>query len=878
MPFGLNLDDEVLGRGHAFISEELGCWIWLDAMGWHVRFMGDTGIHSYVCSLEVHGEMLGYSGRYVEVGDSIVYAGDLLVFSGDLGPGDFEDGLDLVLGMDGSVEVHDGQASYGSVGSGDVTGWYDVEYLSGGVGDGLGVWYEISISDGGGGNWSDWFRLDVLDGDLVGERIEFVSLGGDTTGVTYGLRNSGGGGLSGVEGRLRGLSGVEVTDSVSVYGELCSGCYSEGDSYRVRELGGPVSYEVYLEDAYGRVWRDTIDVRTVAPISGLEGRVGAYDVILSWNPSSDSLLQGYDIYRAEIQGGPYEMTGLVDGHAIYVDDGLSSEEDYYYYVCVRDSMGNLSAPSETIEVWTGAPTMPGWPTGAQNAMPSAVTLADLDGDDDLELIMGSKDEHVYVWDHEGAILGGWPKPVGEEVWSGAATVNLDGDPELEIIFGTNGGDIYAWNMDGSGVRFADGLFKSVGGDVRGGPAVDDIDGDMDLEVVVGNTYGQIYVMHDDGAGYLQNNGFFAQGSGSIYGSPALADLDDDGDIEIIAGTMGGYIYAWHHDGTGFLDSTGLFSSPGAVYGSVAVGDIDDNGDLEIVCGAAFGRSVKVYNDDGSMYMGWPESLDGDIYASPALADLDGDNKLDIVIGSHRGDFDDSASVYVFDYRGDLRAGWPLTFSGDFFASPVVGDISGDGLPDIVIVSNNGHVYAWHADATPVNGWPRYMGYELYGSPGLGDIDNDGDVEVVAVGYDALVHVFDCSTPYSSDFMEWPKMNNDLYNSGLYHGPSRAGVDPGDKEVLPVKVSLAGYPNPAISTVGIRLGVPSTQANEAFSIDVFDVRGRHLRQVHSGELEPGFHEFHWNGMNKSDAEVSSGIYFVKVSWKRDSLSRKIVMVR
>jgi flagellar hook assembly protein FlgD len=122
------------------------------------------------------------------------------------------------------------------------------------------------------------------------------------------------------------------------------------------------------------------------------------------------------------------------------------------------------------------------------------------------------------------------------------------------------------------------------------------------------------------------------------------------------------------------------------------------------------------------------------------------------------------------------------------------------------------------------------------------------------------------------------MNNDLYNSGLYHGPSRAGVDPGKKEVLPVKVSLAGYPNPAVSAVGIRLGVPSTQANEVFSVDVFDVRGRHLRQVHSGELEPGFHEFHWNGRNETDAEVSSGIYFVKVSWKRDSLSRKIVMVR
>jgi hypothetical protein len=508
-----------------------------------------------------------------------------------------------------------------------------------------------------------------------------------------------------------------------------------------------------------------------------------------------------------------------------------------------------------------------------------VTLSDLDGDGDLELIMGSKDEHIYVWDHEGALLGGWPLPGGDEVWSAAATVNLDGDPELEIIIATNGGDIFAWNLDGSGVRFADGLFKTIGGRITGGPAVDDLEGDLDFEVVAANTYGQVYVMHHDGTGYLQGNGFFAQGSGSVYGSPALVDLDDDGDVEIIVGMMGGNLYAWHHDGTGFLDSTtGLFASPGAVYGSVAVGDVDNNGDLEIVCGTAFNRAVKVYDDDGSMHSGWPRSLDGDIFASPALADLDSDGRLDIVIGSHRGDFDDSASVFVLDDMGNTRPGWPKTVAGDFFASPVVGDISGDGLPDIVAVSSNGLVYAWHTDGTPVNGWPRNMEYEIYATPGLGDLDNDGDVEVVVAGYDALVHVFDCSTPYSDSAMEWSRMNHDLYNSGLYRGPSRAGVDPGDEEVFPARVSLAGYPNPAVSTIGIRLGIPSTQTNEVFSVDVFDVRGRHLRQIHSGELEPGFHEFHWNGRNKLDAEVSSGIYFVKVSWKRDSLNRKIVMVR
>jgi hypothetical protein len=291
IPFQLAAGEGTFGRCGRAQKDLYGCWIWLDAMGWHVRFMGDGETHTYACTLQVHTEIVGHSGYALETGDIITSGGGQIVFEGNLTAGDFEDGLDLVLGMDGSVVVHDGQASYGTVGSSDVVGWYDVEYLSTGVGDGLGVWYELSISDGGGGSWLDWFQVDVLDGDLIGERIEFVALGGDTTGVLYGLRNAGGGALSGVEGRLRGLSGVEVTDSVSSYGEICAGCYSIGDYYRARELGGPVSYEIYIQDAYGREWRDTIDVRTVEPSSGLVWRVCEDYIALGWTPRSMVVLR-----------------------------------------------------------------------------------------------------------------------------------------------------------------------------------------------------------------------------------------------------------------------------------------------------------------------------------------------------------------------------------------------------------------------------------------------------------------------------------------------------------------------------------------------------------------------------------------------------------
>jgi hypothetical protein len=587
---------------------------------------------------------------------------------------------------------------------------------------------------------------------------------------------------------------------------------------------------------------------------------------------------GYDVYRGETYVGPYELAGMVDGYARYEDTGLIPEESYYYYICARDSMGNVSAPSETLEAWTGPPYLPGWPAGPTDAMPSAVTLADVDGDEDLEIIIGSKDESVYMWHHDSGLAPGWPNRTGAEVWSAAAVVNLDADPELEIMIGSDDGYLYAWNADGTGFRLPSGKFKQPGGGIRGGPTFDDLDGDLDLEVVCANSYGQIWAWHHDATGWLQESGFFAQATGSIFGSPAIADIDGVEGLEIVAATGMGNIYVWHVDGTGYLDSTGLFATTGSIYGSPAVGDVDNNGDAEIVVTVQYGKNIKVYDHDGNLHTGWPRSLDGELFCSPTLAELDGDGKLDVIAAGYRGDLQDTASVYVFSDRGVIRPGWPKGYEADFFGSPVVGDVSGDGEPDIVMAAVDGNVYAWHADGTLVDGWPRFLVYAFNSTPSLGDLDHDGDVEVVAAGYDALVHVFDLAVPYDESSMHWPRLHHDLYNSGLYGGPSRSGVAPGLEEDIPVRFMLSGYPNPAKNSVNVRLGVPSSGSADRCEIEVFDVRGRRVKQIYSGRLDPGFHEFLWDGTNHADRRVSSGIYFLRVNSGHGSADGKVVLVR
>jgi flagellar hook assembly protein FlgD len=90
--------------------------------------------------------------------------------------------------------------------------------------------------------------------------------------------------------------------------------------------------------------------------------------------------------------------------------------------------------------------------------------------------------------------------------------------------------------------------------------------------------------------------------------------------------------------------------------------------------------------------------------------------------------------------------------------------------------------------------------------------------------------------------------------------------------------LSGYPNPARIDVNIRLGIPSTCAGQVLDLDVYDVLGRHVKQVYRGELQPGFYELHWDGTNTADAEVSSGIYFLQVTSRDQRVGKKVVLVR
>ncbi len=79
-----------------------------------------------------------------------------------------------------------------------------------------------------------------------------------------------------------------------------------------------------------------------------------------------------------------------------------------------------------------------------------------------------------------------------------------------------------------------------------------------------------------------------------------------------------------------------------------------------------------------------------------------------------------------------------------------------------------------------------------------------------------------------------------------------------------------YPNPFNSTVTFHVNVPFSYAVE---LSIFDIAGREVVTIFSGELSPGRHNFSWNGIGNP-----SGIYFVRMESSLLNQIRKILYIK
>lgn len=217
------------------------------------------------------------------------------------------------------------------------------------------------------------------------------------------------------------------------------------------------------------------------------------------------------------------------------------------------------------------------------------------------------------------------------------------------------------------------------------------------------------------------------------------DIDDDGDVDIIFG--GGDFRILFNGGEADFDSTKVLITLQGGYssarGGIAITDLNHDGVKDIVTfrRVAFGG---LYFLDGANDFNFSLiEVDGiDLGGDVVVLDIDG-NGLGDIVRQNTGD-DYIAVLYqesVLEFRRELLE---INWDNRGRAQMSVGDLDGDGDPDLVL-AENGNVdgdVSWYENIAG-----RLYRHTLFGeiqapkAARLSDLDGDGDLDVVITAGD-----------------------------------------------------------------------------------------------------------------------------------------------
>ena len=351
--------------------------------------------------------------------------------------------------------------------------------------------------------------------------------------------------------------------------------------------------------------------------------------------------------------------------------------------------------------------------------------------------------------------------------------NINGGTDIEILVGVGGdtvgdvpnvmgqpgdkGGVYALDKDGNILwyheareslgdkgRDADGRPNGV----YGTPIVYDIDKDGRRDVII-NGWDQHVSVLDAQSGVEK---FVVKMHDSVWSTPKIADINNDGIVEMlisaditansIVGTQtGGIFHVLSPDGSqntaGFNAPIGDGSipelkgkyEPQPLWSSPQTGDIDNDGFLEIVYGTSnyfddgSGEYIRVWNHDGTEK--FLLHTNGRTFASPLLADINGDGLLEIVAGTLKG--------YMYAWDGNGNQIFEAHISNNpIFNAPIAVDINNDGKLEISYI-DGAEVTIIDSSGNRVNNKLDMVVYFSKSAPAIKDIDNNGVLDLIAGG-------------------------------------------------------------------------------------------------------------------------------------------------
>ncbi len=198
----------------------------------------------------------------------------------------------------------------------------------------------------------------------------------------------------------------------------------------------------------------------------------------------------------------------------------------------------------------------------------APTFADVDGDGDNDLLVGTFDGRVKFYRNIGTASSAVFVPEPSTVdsinvgnWATPALVDIDGDGDLDLFGGKSNGRLSLYRNQGSPTLFQPILettsFQNIIAGQNSVPAFRDIDGDGDIDLFIGTAEGRIEYYQNTGTPsaptYVRVTNHFANTQPLTQASPSLPDIDGNGFPDLFVGTTKGGIQYYRNLGSAFTD-------------------------------------------------------------------------------------------------------------------------------------------------------------------------------------------------------------------------------------------------------------------------------------------------------------------------------------
>jgi hypothetical protein len=84
-----------------------------------------------------------------------------------------------------------------------------------------------------------------------------------------------------------------------------------------------------------------------------------------------------------------------------------------------------------------------------------------------------------------------------------------------------------------------------------------------------------------------------------------------------------------------------------------------------------------------------------------------------------------------------------------------------------------------------------------------------------------------------------------------------------------------YPNPFNPTTTINYELSKWQQ---VSLSIFNINGQLVRTLVNAQQGPGNYSIIWDGLNENGHHVSSGIYFYKLSTEKETLTKRMLLLK